>query len=240
MEEKIELRSEEMNEILGQIPSKIIRYGILVISTIVVIFLIGSNFFKYPEIIKAELTISCQNPPTIIYSEYSGKIDSFYIKNNQKIGENDTIATIKTSENKYIIKSSETGILSYSNFWSKNQFINKNEQLFSIISEKEGKYFGILKLPIVNIQKVKEGQKVNIKFISYPYMEYGICEGIISTISLTPTSEFYYVKVELPNNLKTNYKTDIPFRTNIQTTAEIITEDISVLQRIIKPIKSIF
>lgn len=59
---EIELRSEEVQEVMNHIPSWILRWGITVLFSIVIILLMGSFLFRYPDIIEAEVTISTQNP----------------------------------------------------------------------------------------------------------------------------------------------------------------------------------
>lgn len=49
IKENIELRSEKVRNIIGQIPSRIIRSGITVIFIIVIFLLTGSYFFHYPD-----------------------------------------------------------------------------------------------------------------------------------------------------------------------------------------------
>ena len=90
-----------------------------------------------------------------------------------------------------------------------------------------------------NFCKVKEGQRENIKLDNYPHMEYGMVKGIVGTISLVPSGEFFMVEVDLPNGLKTNYKKDIKFVRQLQGTAEIITDDRRLIERFIEPIKSL-
>ena len=51
---KIEIRSDEVNDILSRPPRWIIRWGIGVIFLVVLIIIIGSSFFKYPDIITAQ------------------------------------------------------------------------------------------------------------------------------------------------------------------------------------------
>jgi len=55
--DNIELRSEKVRNIIGQIPPKIIRVGIAVIFLIIVSFLIGSYFFEYEYIVKTTTLI---------------------------------------------------------------------------------------------------------------------------------------------------------------------------------------
>ena len=50
-ERAIEIRSEEMDEILGKSPTWMLRRGVLLLFFIVLAILIGSWLFKYPDII---------------------------------------------------------------------------------------------------------------------------------------------------------------------------------------------
>jgi len=50
--ENIELRSEKVRNIIGQIPSRIVRSGITVLFIVVMLLLIGSYFFHYPETVQ--------------------------------------------------------------------------------------------------------------------------------------------------------------------------------------------
>ncbi|HES59568.1 MAG TPA: HlyD family secretion protein, partial [Caldithrix sp.] len=61
--DKIEIRSDEVQEILGFIPHWIIRGGISVIFFIIILLFIGSWYFKYPDVISSNIIITTQNPP---------------------------------------------------------------------------------------------------------------------------------------------------------------------------------
>ena len=56
---------------------------------------------------------------------------------------------------------------------------------------KEGKNIltGKVKLTMNKVLQVRAGQKVNLKFNSFPYMEYGLVNGEISRISAVPTDD---------------------------------------------------
>ncbi len=64
--DNIELRSEKVRNIIGQIPPKIIRIGITIIFFIIVGLLTGTYFFKYEYTIKTTATIEQQGNSTII------------------------------------------------------------------------------------------------------------------------------------------------------------------------------
>lgn len=50
---KIEIRSEEYQEVLGASPNWLLRAGITIILLVIVILLIGSWFFKYPDVLNS-------------------------------------------------------------------------------------------------------------------------------------------------------------------------------------------
>jgi len=64
--ENIELRSEKVRNIIGQIPPKLIRYGITLIFIIILVMLTGSYFFEYEFTIKTTATIVQKNDTTKI------------------------------------------------------------------------------------------------------------------------------------------------------------------------------
>ena len=47
---EIELRSEEFNEVLSAVPAWIVRWGITMIACVVLMLLVGSAVFKYPDV----------------------------------------------------------------------------------------------------------------------------------------------------------------------------------------------
>ena len=66
---KIELRSEKVRHIIGEIPSRIVRYGITIITIVMLGLLIGAYFIPYPETIsaKVQMTNAHQGAITIPY-----------------------------------------------------------------------------------------------------------------------------------------------------------------------------
>lgn len=66
---KIELRSEKVRHIIGEKPSRIVRYGITIITIVILGLLIGAYFIPYPETIsaKVQMTNARQGAITIPY-----------------------------------------------------------------------------------------------------------------------------------------------------------------------------
>jgi multidrug resistance efflux pump len=146
---------------------------------------------------------------------------------------------IKTWEQTYLLITPIKGKVSFTKFWSENQDIVAGENVLTIVPDKPEKITGKIQLAVAGSGKVKTGQKVNIKLDNYPYMEYGVLTGTIQNISLVAIENNYYVEVSLPNGLKTNYNKSLPFSNQLQGSAEIVTDDIRLIERFIQPIKSL-
>jgi len=93
-ENKIELRSEEFQEVLGSVPPWILRWGITVLAVVVVILLIGSAVVKYPDVIPAQVVLTGSTPPATLVAHASGKIKELYVKDNQEVKTGEYLAVI--------------------------------------------------------------------------------------------------------------------------------------------------
>jgi multidrug resistance efflux pump len=146
-------------------------------------------------------------------------------------------AEISIWEMTYLLISPVTGTVTFTKFWSENQTVNKDEQVLTIVPADPGNYVGRIYLKMQRSGKVIVGQKVNIKLSSYPFLEYGMLWGIIKTKSLVPSGDAYVIEINLPDGLKTLYNHQLEFNQNMQGTAEIITDDMRLLQKIINPFR---
>ncbi len=98
-ENNIELRSEEIEEILGEAPNRIIRWGITIMFSVILILIIGSYFYKSPEIKTSEITITTENPPVSILARSNGKISELFVTDTQVVIENQHLAVIENPAN---------------------------------------------------------------------------------------------------------------------------------------------
>ena len=148
---------------------------------------------------------------------------------------------IKDWELNYVFRSSVKGTVSFLQIWSENQTINTGENMFAIIPSTEKGYIGKVKAVAQNSGKLQIGQKVNIRLANYPDREFGVIEGKLKTMSLTPDKEGnLLLDIELPNGLKTSYKKQINFQQEMTGTADIITEDLRLLERLLYQFRDVF
>ncbi|MEZ4779684.1 MAG: HlyD family efflux transporter periplasmic adaptor subunit [Flavobacteriaceae bacterium] len=148
---------------------------------------------------------------------------------------------IKSWELTYLLKSKIEGSVSFINFWNRNQQVNTGELVFTIIPTTSHAFVAEIKAPIKNSGKIKKGQKVNIKLANYPEAEFGTLPAKIVSMTVVPNEAgFYMIKASLKNNLTTSYQIEIPFKNEMQGTAEIITEDLRLTERFFYQLKGIF
>jgi len=423
-EKDIELRSEEVQEVLGRVPSWILRRGIFLLVVFVFVLIIGSWFYKSPEIIKSTLVLTSDTPPVGIVAKISGKISELYVKDQQFVNKGECLAVLENIasysdiiylgngvsklrnnvelekvfyfdrenlklgtiqsvysnlklqldkynqfillnyyprkiqsvkqlisankihiqnvlkqkdivykqyelekrsfdredylrnqkmvseeesdkskgqllqsemsiqnmqstlesmnisilqmeeslvdveqqylENKssllseinasinqlqteilswkssYLLTSPCNGKISFSNYWSIDQNVTAGDVVFTVVPSASSTLLGKALLPAERSGKVRVGQKVNIHFVNYPDNEYGMVVGVVDKISLIPIGGKYTVVVTFPNGLLTTYGKRLPLTHEMTANADIITNDLRLIDQFFLPIKKIF
>lgn len=153
-------------------------------------------------------------------------------------------AEIDAWEISYALITPIDGEITLTQYWTSNQNVTAGNIVFNIVPTDQGEIIGKAMLPTERSGKVRKGQKVNIRFSNYPDKEFGIVKGIVENISLIPivdgqNAKSYMVDIELPNGLRTSYNKELPFLPEMEGQADIITEDISLLERFLMPIRKV-
>ncbi|NAS12999.1 HlyD family secretion protein [Poritiphilus flavus] len=144
-------------------------------------------------------------------------------------------------ELKYVLKSPMDGKLTMFDIRNKYQNVKSGEIVFTIVPAKIDSLIGHVTMPVQNSGKVKVGQEVIIKLDNYPYHEWGSLRGKIIDISAVPKKgEAIYSIFLVIENLNTSFNKNLEFKQEMQGNAEIITEELSVLERIFYQLTSIF
>jgi len=146
---------------------------------------------------------------------------------------------IDTWQQTYLIKAPIDGAVSLFNYWNIHQNIKQGDVVLSIIPEAKQTIIAKLFLPVQNSGKLKVGQQVNIKLDNYVYQEYGTLSGNVKTISKMPQNETYAIEVSLKNKLTTSYHKKLEYKEEMQGLADIITEELSVFDRVFYQLRKI-
>ena len=274
----IELRSEAVEEVMGRIPPGIVRWGITVLSAVVLLLLVGSYFFRSPEVIEAEMTLTSRNPVVEVVTGASGRIAELYVENGQPVKEGLPLAVIENAartddvlrlkkllaryadepeqlgyhllqdvwqaavrrwEMAYCLRASASGRVQLLRQGYPNLHVTAGELFARIVPEEPGEWVGRMSLPIAGSGKVKKGQRVIVRFSNYPDQEFGIVEGRVSSVSMVPLEDNYLVEIVFRDGLTTNYGICLPARQEMKATADIVTEELRLIERLFQPLRKI-
>lgn len=155
------------------------------------------------------------------------------------------LSEIQAWELNYVLISPVEGKVTFTTYWVKNQNVTAGESVFTVVPENNGDVIGKAQMALSRSGKVRIGQKVNIRFANFPDNEYGIIKGRVKNISMIPIKDiqgvdYYIVEMELPKGLTTTYDKELPYLPEMKAQADIVTEDVSLLERFFMPIRKIW
>jgi hypothetical protein len=79
-----------------------------------------------------------------------------------------------------------------------------------------------------------------VKLDNYPFQEYGQLKGRVESISKISGENGYTLKVEFEDGMETTYQQKINYQPGMTGTAEVVTEDLRLIERIFNSIREIF
>ncbi len=148
--------------------------------------------------------------------------------------------SVKQWEQNFLLIASIQGKVSFQKFWGENQFVKTGDEVLTILPTASD-LVGKITTSAINTGKIKQDQNVLIKLDSYPYQEFGMIEGKVINMSLSPdTDGNYYVEVDLPKDLKTTYGKTMAFNREMKGSAGIVTEDLKVIERVFYQFRELF
>lgn len=142
----------------------------------------------------------------------------------------------------YLLTAPSDGRVSFfNNYWAENQNIREGAAVMAIVPPNGSGIVGMVELPLAISGKVSEGQRVVMKFDSYPYDKYGFVQGQVLSKALLPRdNKTISVRVALPHRLKTNRGYELKFDQQMLGSAEIITEERRFIERMFDKLISLF
>jgi hypothetical protein len=97
--QNFELRSEEIQEILGKASKWIIRWGITLLFVVILSIILGTYFIQYPDIISATIKVNTINIPINLIAKTNGKLDTLFVSDKQEVSNGQILAVIENQTN---------------------------------------------------------------------------------------------------------------------------------------------
>lgn len=97
-ENEIVLKDEfKIDQILGNTPNWLMRWGITVVSLTTGLFLLISWMLKYPDILSARVVVTTENPAIPVVARNSGNIKKLFVEDKQYVESGTIIASLENT-----------------------------------------------------------------------------------------------------------------------------------------------
>ena len=212
MEEKknIELRSEKVRNIIGQIPSVWIRYGTLMIGMALLILLLISAFIPYRETVPVRIRVK-----TIPQAEYVQADRNMFILINEW---RDSVKTnSKEAFRGEIILNIKGG-----------DYVERGDTFFAVLP-KQAQVYGTAEIAAASLAKIKEGDKVLIDDAVAGSLQGQVSEILPLPLSSNPSLR----KIRIAFDEKTRWEKFIP---ESELQGKIVLSDVSLLTKFLQSI----
>lgn len=101
MEEReyVELRSEDVQEILGTPPGSLVRWGTAVVLTGFTLMLWAAYFVRYPDVVTAKVVVTTSVPPVEVIARTEGRIARLVVGDKKTVRQNALLAVLQSTAN---------------------------------------------------------------------------------------------------------------------------------------------
>lgn len=162
------------------------------------------------------------------------KLKTYVLKGDEIRELNGLINEFENWKSKYVLLAPQTGAVIFAGVLRENQLINTNEEVFFVIKSINAKYFAMAQIPQSQVRNVKTGQEVLIKLNSFPFQQYGLIRGKISSIAELPVRDSVFLSL-IDFDLKNQQLAQpIQLKDGLTGDAEIVTRNVSLFSRMMK------
>lgn len=153
-------------------------------------------------------------------------------------------------EQSFLLKAPVSGTVSQFREVNENQYVGAGEPLVAVVPSS-GALIGRVRLTGQGAGKVQPGQRVIIRFESYPHREYGTVDGRvekISTLGFEPDARAaasgsgdvtYQAEISLPKGLVSSYNRPLEFRQEMRGDVDVVTEEMRLIERVFNQLRSL-
>ena len=260
-QEPLDLRSEEVQEVMGRVPRRIGVWNVGVAAVVLVLFAVWGSLLHAPERTAVPVTVTAYPEPVAVTAPATGVLSVGLMCNGSYVTDGSPVARIVRGRDTLVLKAPATGTLEAER-WFAGRAVRAGDTLFRIVPEHVGtleaeRWFagravraGDTLFRIVpehvappvcfgrftaeQAATARPGQTVRLRFAAYPEADYGFVEGRIACVSPLPgAGGGYYFEVSLPPALTTSTGRRIPFAYGLTAEAELVGQGQPWLRRLV-------
>ena len=152
----IELRSEKVRSIIGQVPSVLLRYGMALIGIILLLLVGIAAFIPYQESLPISAELETSPNSVLLRASQSGHI--LWESKLRVVSKGEILGYEQTLDSLLAIRASSSGKLRC--IVQNRDTVTKDEALAVITPKGDLTYYAMAKVPQSLLFKVKQGEKV--------------------------------------------------------------------------------
>lgn len=241
-----ELHSNELHEIIRRPPTWPVRWGVTLFFVLMLLLLAGSWLISYPDTVSAPITLASGKVPTRVSLPSEEKLAHILVQDGDLVVEGQILAYTEDKASGHAMPKGKiagpakrntlaapvSGRVLLAAPWQQLRESPPGQMLLSILPTTDGVQ-GVIHLSQSSLGKIAIGQKVLIKLEAFPYREFGLVEGTLSHVSMSPGQDnLYWGYVDLPQKLKTIQGQELPYRIGMRGQAKIITRERRLAERL--------
>ncbi len=226
-----ELHCDEVQEVMGGIPHWIERWGITLVAIVVLLMIVGSYFFYYPEKVTADIRLVSTPAPQQFYVRSPSILNHVFVKNNGKVNRGDALVALQhlgTAETDSIFRSRLNGRVQYVSDCTLGKLYSPGALLLVVLPERVNFTSGVMHVDALSVHKVSIGQSVRLTDIS---QQRSVPEGRVSSVaSFANEQGMYLVEVQFPMAVSKTLQTQ---PTTLK--AQIIVRNKRLIEHLLQP-----
>ena len=115
MEEReyVELRSEDVQEILGTPPASLVRWGTGVVLVGFALMLCAAYFVRYPDVVTAKVVVTTAVPPVEVIARTEGRIAKLVVGDKKTVLQDDLLAVLQSTANYLVVLQLDQAVAAY-------------------------------------------------------------------------------------------------------------------------------
>lgn len=214
---QFEIRSEEIQDIIGQVPHWIIRWGITVIMLVFFLTLLVGQFTSASGKVEVPAELLALEQPYQLSWQTSlppGHVTSLYVRSGQHVRSGDTLLV----ETQNLKLGSKTILAPFDGIAT---LVRGSTQTTIWVSPQQSEYHVTLQLPHEVIGAIDTGQQVLIRLDKYAEGQNGFLEGYITSVNLQQDSTHRWATAALCQNLRSTTGKLFPVQPSYSATARL-------------------
>jgi HlyD family secretion protein len=150
--EEIELRSDEVQEILGTPPSWLVRWGTTVAFFVVLGIIAVSWYVKYPDVISAKVVITTPSQPTSVVTRSGGYLERLMVADKDSVMAGQRLAVMESNANVDDVLALE----------GKLKWLQEKDSRITIFEPKDDWKLGNLQVSLSRLMQVQKEYKLTM------------------------------------------------------------------------------